>query len=60
MTAILIGVYTFRTSIFLMRTFISTENHDKVLSEFGIKTSSILKCDDFLQDYSLHVIIAHE
>ncbi|XP_062594248.1 SUMO-activating enzyme subunit 2-like [Saccostrea cucullata] len=35
------------------------ENSDKFLSEFHIGNGSILKCDDFLQNYELKVIIAH-
>ena len=38
---------------------LSTENGLKTLSQFGITTDSILKCDDFLQDYSLEVKIFH-
>ena len=40
--------------------FILSENNEKFLSDFGIKSQTVLKCDDFLQNYNLHVIIAHE
>nr|XP_022337194.1 SUMO-activating enzyme subunit 2-like isoform X2 [Crassostrea virginica] len=35
------------------------ENSDKFLSDFNIGNGSILKCDDFLQNFELKVIIAH-
>ncbi|KAK7114229.1 hypothetical protein V1264_000319 [Littorina saxatilis] len=35
------------------------ENNDKFLSDFGIRNGTRLKCDDFLQVYSLVVTIAH-
>jgi len=35
-------------------------NCDKILSEFGIKNGSRLKCDDFLQVYVLNINIIHE
>ena len=34
-------------------------NNDKTLFEIGVIDGSILKVDDFLQNYELHVIIAH-
>ena len=40
--------------------FILSENNEKFLSDFGIKSQTVLKCDDFLQNYNLHVIIVHE
>ncbi|XP_041376395.1 SUMO-activating enzyme subunit 2-like isoform X2 [Gigantopelta aegis] len=35
------------------------ENMDKLLSDFAINNGTRLKCDDFLQNYELVVIIAH-
>ncbi|XP_012940030.1 SUMO-activating enzyme subunit 2 [Aplysia californica] len=35
------------------------ENNDKFLSEFAIGHNTRLKCDDFLQNYSLIVNVAH-
>ncbi|KAH9489750.1 SUMO-activating enzyme subunit 2-A [Bulinus truncatus] len=35
------------------------ENYDKVLSVFAVGNSSRLKCDDFLQNYSLTINIVH-
>ncbi|KAK6983770.1 SUMO-activating enzyme subunit 2 [Biomphalaria glabrata] len=35
------------------------ENYDKVLSVFAVGQSSRLKCDDFLQNYSLTINIVH-
>ncbi|XP_060066201.1 SUMO-activating enzyme subunit 2-like [Ylistrum balloti] len=35
------------------------ENADKILSEFGINNGCRLKCDDFLQNYSLVLNVAH-
>ena len=37
-----------------------SENKDKYLSDFHISNGSILKCDDFLQNYNLNVIISHK
>ncbi|XP_050316111.1 SUMO-activating enzyme subunit 2 [Anthonomus grandis grandis] len=37
----------------------SEMNNDKVLSELGIVDGSMLKCDDFLQNYELTVAINH-
>ena len=39
--------------------FVFSENSDKFLSDFNIGNGSILKCDDFLQNFELKVIIAH-
>lgn len=36
------------------------ENNDKYLSDFGIKSYSRLKCDDFLQEYELVVNILND
>ncbi|XP_071174369.1 SUMO-activating enzyme subunit 2-like isoform X1 [Mytilus edulis] len=36
------------------------ENAEKHLSNFKITSGTILKCDDFLQNYNLNVIIAHK
>lgn len=36
-----------------------SENNEKLLSDFGVRHNTILKCDDFLQNYELNVIIAH-
>lgn len=36
------------------------ENNDKHLSEFGVQHNTILKCDDFLQNYNLNIIIVHK
>lgn len=36
------------------------ENNDKHLSHFNITNGTILKCDDFLQNYNVNVIIAHK
>ena len=36
------------------------QNHDKTLKEMGLKDGTILACDDFLQDYSLKVILYHQ
>ena len=38
---------------------LSAENNDKFLSDFNIRNGTRLKCDDFLQVYSLVVSIAH-
>jgi len=35
------------------------ENNDKTLSSFGIEHNTRLKCDDFLQNYSLNLNVAH-
>ncbi|XP_025076344.1 SUMO-activating enzyme subunit 2-like isoform X2 [Pomacea canaliculata] len=35
------------------------ENNDKFLSDFGVRSGTRLKCDDFLQVYSLNIIVAH-
>ena len=37
----------------------SSENMDKLLSDFAINNGTRLKCDDFLQNLELVVIIAH-
>jgi len=34
-------------------------NMGKILSEFGIRNGSRLKCDDFLQVYNLNINILH-
>ncbi|WAR13204.1 SAE2-like protein [Mya arenaria] len=36
------------------------ENNEKLLSNFNIGNHTILKCDDFLQNYELNVIIVHQ
>lgn len=36
------------------------ENNDKQLSHFNITNGTILKCDDFLQNYNVNVIIVHK
>ncbi|CAL1542022.1 unnamed protein product [Lymnaea stagnalis] len=35
------------------------ENNDKLLSDFAISNGTRLKCDDFLQNYSLNINIVH-
>ncbi|GFO25436.1 sumo-activating enzyme subunit 2 [Plakobranchus ocellatus] len=35
------------------------DNEDKYLSDFGVVNNTRLKCDDFLQNYSLVVTVAH-
>ncbi len=38
----------------------TSANHEKPLKEFGLADGSILTCDDFLQDYSIKVILYHK
>ena len=39
--------------------FPTTDNNEKTLSTFGIQNNTRLKCDDFLQNYSLNINIVH-
>jgi hypothetical protein len=43
----------------MLFSFIS-ENADKHLSQFNITSGTVLKCDDFLQNYNLNIIISHK
>lgn len=36
------------------------DNEDKFLSEFGVGNNTKLKCDDFLQNYSLNITVSFE
>jgi ubiquitin-like 1-activating enzyme E1 B len=33
------------------------ENNEKFLSAFGITNQSVLKCDDFFQNYELKIVL---